>query len=172
MIYFSNILKCKEKLKICWLRIMSYCEAHLGNKCLLVLFIYITFIAHDYGSINFAEQKLKPVSNVQFPYLIWREKQRLHVEDFQDLCQFCISLSCVPKLWKALMNVSKKQIVRQLRASSLSYLQIVGDTFLVLVACSLSAEWEAGDSPSISIFNRTWFFTVGPLVKCGGSTTN
>lgn len=38
------------------------------------------------------------------------------------------------------MNVSKKQIVRQLRASSLSYLQVVGDTSLVLVACSLSAE--------------------------------
>lgn len=60
MIYFPNILECKEKLKIRWLRIMSYCKAHLGWKQLLVILIYIEFIAHDYDSTNFAEQKLKP----------------------------------------------------------------------------------------------------------------
>lgn len=37
MIHFPNILKRKEKLKIRWLRIMSYGKAHLGKKHQLLL---------------------------------------------------------------------------------------------------------------------------------------
>lgn len=55
MIYFPNILKCKEKLKIRWLRIMGYCKAHLGKKHSLLLFTDIKFIVLNYDSMKYAK---------------------------------------------------------------------------------------------------------------------
>lgn len=77
MIYFPNILKCKEKLKICWLRIMSYCKAHLGKKHLLLLFIDIKCIALKNDSVKYAEQKLE-ISLLMFYFHISLERTELY----------------------------------------------------------------------------------------------
>lgn len=84
MIYFPNILKRKEKLKIRWLRIMSYRKAHLGKKHLLLLFIEIKFIALDYDSMKYAEQKLK-ISLLMLYFHILSESSELYTKTYSYL---------------------------------------------------------------------------------------
>lgn len=92
MIYFPNILKCKEKLKIRWLRIMSYCKAHLGKKHLLLLFIDIKFIALNYDSMKYAQQKSK-ISHLMFYFHILREVN--YVVKHTHICQETITVIVV-----------------------------------------------------------------------------